>query len=310
MISGITGQDGSYLAELLLGRGYEVHGVVRPGTDPARSHLAGVLAQLTLHRANLTDHLAVMAVVEAVQPLEIYHLAAQTHVAQSELDPAGTLRQNVLGTLHILEAVRRLKEPPRLFHASTAQIFGQPDRDPQNEQTPVRPANPYGQSKALATELVRTWRREFGVFAVNGILFNHESPRRGPEFATGKICRAAAAIRAGTQKELVLGDISARRDWGDAREFVDGFWRSLQAAQPDDYVFATGRLHSVEDLLGLAFGTLGLDWRAHVRSDSSLFRKAEATRMVGDPAKAARELGWVPRKSFPDLIAEMVAAVS
>lgn len=310
LITGIAGQDGSYLAEFLLARDYEVHGLVRISTDVSRTHIAGIASQLTLHRADLTDHSAVDALVTAASPHEIYHLAAQSHVADAERNPEATLRQNVLGTLHLLEATRRQSEAPRLFHASTAQIFGQPETQPQDESTPIRPINRYGQSKALATELVRSWRREFGLFAVNGILFNHESPRRGLDFVTTKICRAAAAIRAGRQSELSLGDLSALRDWGDAREFIEGFWRSLQAPRADDYVFATGRLHSVQDLLELAFAVVELNWRDHVRIDPGLIRKSDPTRLVGNPAKATRELEWVPRKPLADLVREMVEACS
>ena len=308
LITGITGQDGSYLAELLLARGYTVHGFARASSRVELSHLAPIASQLIFHRGDLADPYAVDAVMAASQPHEVYHLAAQTHVAVAERDPSATLRQNVLGTLHLLEAARRLPAAPRVFHASTAQIFGIPVSEPQDESTPIQPVNPYGQSKALATECVRLWRQEFGLFAVNGILFNHESPRRGPEFVTGKICRAVAAIHAGRQKELSLGDIHALRDWGDAREFVEGFWRALQAPRADDYVFATGRLHSVQQLLELAFGAVNLDWRDHVRTDPTLFRQAEARRMVGNPTKAGRELGWHPQKPFADLVREMVAA--
>jgi len=308
LITGIAGQDGSYLAEFLIARDYEVHGVVRVTTDISCSHIAGIVSRLKIHRADLADSAAMDAVVAAAAPDEIYHLAAQSHVAEADRHPVATLRQNVLGTLHLLEAARRLPVAPRFFHASTAQIFGQPDLQPQDESTPIRPINRYGQSKALATELVRTWRREFGLFAVNGILFNHESPRRGLGFVTTKICHAAAAIRAGRMQELGLGDITAVRDWGDAREFVEGYWRALQAPRADDYVFATGQLHSVRDLLDLAFGVVQLDWRNHVRVDPGMLRKVDPTHLVGNPAKAARELGWFPRKPFADLIREMVEA--
>ena len=241
-------------------------------------------------------------------PQEIYHLAAQSHVADAERDPTDTLRQNVLGTLNLLEAARRLPVVPRFFHASTAQIFGQPSQQPQDETTPIRPINRYGQSKALSTELVRTWREAFGMFAVNGILFNHESPRRGLGFVTTKICRAAAAIRAGHQQELKLGNLAAVRDWGDAREFIVGFWQSLQAPQAADYVFATGQLHSVENLLEIAFGAVQLDWRKHVVVDQNLLRTTDPNQLVGNAAKAACDLGWVARKPFAELIREMVYA--
>lgn len=308
LITGIGGQDGSYLAEFLIARNYEVHGLVRDSMNKPRLHLAGLGEALTLHRADLGDSNAVGALVASAAPQEIYHLAAQSHVADAERDPTDTLRQNVLGTLNLLEAARRLPVVPRFFHASTAQIFGQPSQQPQDETTPIRPINRYGQSKALSTELVRTWREAFGMFAVNGILFNHESPRRGLGFVTTKICRAAAAIRAGHQQELKLGNLAAVRDWGDAREFIVGFWQSLQAPQAADYVFATGQLHSVENLLEIAFGAVQLDWRKHVVVDQNLLRTTDPNQLVGNAAKAACDLGWVARKPFAELIREMVYA--
>lgn len=310
LITGIGGQDGSYLAEFLLDRGYEVHGLVRNSIRKPGCRLEAIASQLKLHPADLGDPVAVGALVTAAAPQEIYHLAAQSHVANAEHDPADTLRQNVLGTLHLLEAARRLPVIPRFFHASTAQIFGQPTRQPQDEATPICPVNHYGSSKAISTELVRLWRENFGLFAVNGILFNHESPRRGLEFVTTKICRAAAAIRAGQQHELKLGNLAAVRDWGDAREFIVGFWLALQAPQAGDYVFATGQLHSVRDLLEIAFGAVNLNWRDHVVLDQDLLRRSDPNQLVGNPAKAARDLGWVARKPFAELVREMVDAAN
>ncbi len=309
LITGITGQDGSYLAELLLARGYAVHGWVRdPAGAASASNLAAVAQRLVFHAAPWNDSGAVAALVHGIAPDEVYHLAAQTHVAGSYADPVGTAEFNGIGTLRILEACRTAPRPPRFFHASSCQIFGQPDAEPQDESTPFRPLNPYGASKAHATDLVRIYRESHRLFAVNGICYNHESPRRGPEFVTGKICRAAAAIAAGATAPLRLGDISARRDWGDAREFVDGFRRSLQAETADDYVLATGVLHSVEDVLEAAFGAVGLEWRRHVEFDPALLRPAEARRLVGNPARAAARLGWTPRNPLRSLIREMVEA--
>lgn len=310
LITGIGGQDGSYLAEFLISRGYEVHGLVRDSEDKPRPHLAAVADQLTVHRAHLGDHVAVRALMVAVAPREVYHLAAQSHVAEAERDPGDTLRQNILGTLNLLEAAGHMSVRPRFFHASTAQIFGQPIHQPQDEETPICPINRYGQSKAISTNLIRTWREDFRLYAVNGILFNHESPRRGSGFVTTKICQAAAAIAAGRQRGLKLGNLAAVRDWGDAREFVVGFWQSLQAPSPGDYVFATGKLHSVQDLLDIAFESVNLDWRDHVVLDEELLRKSDPHQLVGNPAKAARELGWVARKPFAELIREMVAAAA
>jgi GDPmannose 4,6-dehydratase len=307
LVTGITGQDGSYLAELLLARGYAVHGWVR---DPARAaaapHLAAIAPRLAFHAARWDDSTEVASLVHRLAPDEIYHLAAQTHVAGSYADPVGTAEFNGIGTLRLLEACRTAPRPPRLFHASSCQIFGKPETEPQDESTPSRPLNSYGASKAHATDLVRIYRESHRLFAVNGICYNHESPRRGPEFVTGKICRAAAAIARGDGAPLKLGDIKAERDWGDAREFVDGFHRSLQAAAADDYVFATGTLHTVEDVLDAAFGAVGLEWRRHVEFDPALLRPAEARRLVGNPARAAARLGWTPRRPLRSLIREMV----
>ena len=307
LITGVTGQDGSYLAEFLLGRGYEVHGWVRnPEMAAAAPNLRHAASRLTLHSASWSDASEVSDLVHRIGPAEVYHLAAQTHVAGSFADPVGTAAFNVLGTLRLLEACRTAAQVPRFFHASSCQVFGQPATEPQDETTPFRPLNPYGASKAHASDLVRIYRESHALFAVNGICYNHESPRRGSEFVTGKTCRAAAAIAAGDREKLRLGDIKTLRDWGDAREFVEGFWLSLQADTPDDYVYATGILHSVEDVLDAAFGAVGLAWQEHVIFDASLLRRAEARRLVGNPARAGSRLGWKPRNSLRSLIAEMV----
>lgn len=309
LITGITGQDGSYLAELLLSKGYVVHGLVRDLSRSATApNLRAIADCLNLHAAPLGDQTGLGKLFDTVKPDEIYHLAGQTHVARSFADLSGTLQDNVLGTAALLGACEALPVPPRLFFASTCQIFGQPRVEPQDEETPVRPVNPYGASKACATDLVRIARDTGRLYAVSGILYNHESPRRGPEFVTGKICRAVAAIRAGRQESLTLGDTSACRDWGDARDFVEGFWRSLQAREPSDYVFATGKLHSVQDVVEIAFGAVGLDWRQFVQVDRTLFRPAEPTRLVGNPRRAEDRLGWKAKTAFPALIGEMVQA--
>jgi len=303
-ITGLTGQDGSYLAELLLTKGYEVHGLVRSRERFEASPIRHLADRLHLHVGDLSSP-ALGDWVRSVQPDELYHLAAQTHVAVSVQDPLATLDHNVLGTARLLSACRSCPRPPRVFHASTSLVFGQPTTAPQDESTPFRPVNPYGAAKACATDLVRIARDTQGLFAVNGICYNHESPRRGTEFVTAKICRAAAEFKRGRTAKLKLGDVSARRDWGDAREFVQGFWQALQAPKPGDYVFATGRLHSVQDVLRLAFEAVGLCWQDHVETDSKLFRAADPTDLVGNPAKARRELGWESKTSFEDLIREM-----
>lgn len=309
LITGITGQDGSYLAELLVGKGYAVHGLVRNRERAlAAPNLSAVRDRVTLHEAALADSAAVGANLREFVPTEVYHLAGQTHVGASFADVAGTLQDNVLGTAAVIQACQALQPMPRLFFASTSQVFGHATTAPQDEATPFRPISPYGASKACATDLVRIARETGGLFAVSGILYNHESPRRGPEFVTGKICRAAAAVRQGRLQTLQLGDTTAQRDWGDAREYVEGFWRSLQADQPADYVFATGRLHSVQDVVETAFAAVNLDWKAHVEISPDLFRKAEPTHLVGNPTRAFQKLGWQARRPFGALIQEMVQA--
>lgn len=305
LITGITGQDGSYLSEFLLERGYEVHGLVREPSNVAGSRIGPWSGRLKLHAEDFSDGRRLTERLKEIAPTEVYHLAAQTHVAASIADPESTLRINVLGTARILAACRQCPRPPRLFHASTSLVFGEPQTSPQDESTEFRPTNPYAASKACATDLVRIARETEGLFFVNGICYNHESPRRDPSFVTAKICQAAARIRKGLQPSLTLGHVGARRDWGDAREFVTGFWSALQADQPADYVFATGMLHSVEDVLSVAFGTVGLNWKNHVVIDPALFRPADPSQLVGNAARAQRILGWKATVRFEDLIAEM-----
>ena len=302
LITGITGQDGSYLSEHLLARGYEVHGLVRHPAGLASSRIAGWIDRMNLHQSDFGESKHLGELLRRIEPDEVYHLAAQTHVAASVTDPLATLDLNILGT------ARRCPRPPKFFHASTSLIFGEPDASPQDEGTPLRPVNPYGASKACATDLVRIARDTEGLFLVNGICYNHESPRRDPGFVTAKICAAAARIRQGRQKTLSIGNVAARRDWGDAREFVAGFWASLQVDQPTDYVFATGVLHSVEDVLSIAFRTVGLDWQEHVQTDPGLFRSVDPSRLVGNPTRALQTLGWRASTRFEDLIAEMTHA--
>jgi GDPmannose 4,6-dehydratase len=213
-----------------------------------------------------------------------------------------------MGTLRLLEILRDLPDPPRFFHAASSEIFGRPAQTPQTETTPFAPINPYGCAKAFATQMVRVYRDSHGLFAVNGILYNHESPRRGENFVTRKICRAAAAIKAGRQTELALGDTSAQRDWGDARDYVQGMWLALQHPTPDDYLFATGHLHTVQDIIEIAFAAVGLDWHRHVKLDSNFLRPAEPLQLVGDASKARAVLGWTPKTSFSELIREMTLA--
>lgn len=314
-ITGITGQDGSYLTELLLDQGYLVHGAVRRTSTLERSRLAHLYAdpaiynqRLFLHYADLDDPTTLRRVLTKVQPTELYHLAGQSHVGLSFDIPETTCEFTAMGTLRLLEIMRDLPQPPRFFHATSSEIFGQPAQVPQTEDTPIAPINPYGCAKAFATQMVRIYRDSHGLFAVNGILYNHESPRRGENFVTRKICRAAAAIKASRQRILKLGDTSARRDWGYAPDYVRGMWLALRHPTPDDYLFATGELHSVEDVLQQAFNVVGLDWRNYVETDPGFLRPAEPILLVGDASKARAVLGWTAQTSFNDLIREMVLA--
>jgi GDPmannose 4,6-dehydratase len=312
LITGITGQDGSYLAEFLLEKGYEVHGVVRRTSSLSRSRLVHLYddpniyqKRLFLHYADLDDTTTLRRVLVKAQPDEVYHLAGQSHVGLSFEIPESTCETTAMGTLRLLEMLRDLPKPPRFYHASSSEIFGQPKVSPQDEETPMAPVSPYGCAKAFATQMVRIYRASFGLFACNGITYNHESPRRGENFVTRKICKAAAAIKLGLQSELQLGDTSAKRDWGDARDYVWGMWLMLQHRTPEDFVLATGQLHTVQEVVELAFGAAGLDWRKCVKQEARMIRPAEPLRLVGNPAKAGQLLNWAPRRSFEDLIREM-----
>jgi len=312
LLTGITGQDGSYLAELLLEKGYEVHGVVRPDTDlelsrinHLRSESESSKRQFFLHSGSLEDPASLRRILAETQPDELYHLAAQTHVGQSLDSVEATCELAGMGTLRLLEMIRHAAHRPRFFHASSSEIFGRPDVVPQDEQTPMRPVTPYGCAKAFATNLVGVYRQAFGLFAVNGILYNHESPRRGVNFVTQKICRAAAAIKAGTQNELLLGNLDTRRDWGDARDYVRGMWLALNHSAPEDFVFSTGEVHSVQEVLDIAFEAVELHWRKYVKQDPRFFRREEPARLIGNPAKAQRLLDWRAKTSFKQLITEM-----
>ena len=315
LITGITGQDGSYLTELLLDKGYEVHGIVRRTSTLNRPRLKHLYLddsiydqRLFLHYADLDDSTTLRRILVKVAPREIYHLAGQSHVGMSFEIPESTCEMTALSTLRLLEIIRDLPVAPKLYHASSSEVFGQPTIAPQDEQTPFAPVNPYGCAKAFATQMVGIYRRTYGLFACNGIMFNHESPRRGENFVTRKICRAAAAIKLTLEKELLLGDLCAQRDWGDARQYVAGMWLALQYTTPEDFVFATGQLHSVQDLAEHAFAAVGLDWQDYVKVDPRFIRPVEPARLVGNPAKAVRLLNWHAGQPFAELVKEMTLA--
>jgi GDPmannose 4,6-dehydratase len=314
-ITGITGQDGSYLADLLLEKGYEVHGLVRNSSSSHQSRLDHLCNNpaifgntLFLHDGELSDGNRLRTILQNVAPDEVYHLAGQSDVALSFKIPETTGEVIALGTTRLLEIVRDLPKQPKFFHASSSEIFGEPKTSPQTEETPLRPVNPYGCAKAYATQMVEVYRRAFGLFAVNGILFNHESPRRGENFVTKKIARGAAAIKSGKEKYLYLGNLTAKRDWGHSRDYVEGMWLAMQHKEPTTFIFATGKLHSVQDIVEIAFETVGLDWKDHVKQDERFMRATEPTQLVGDASKAKRLLGWEPKTPFRDLIAEMTRA--
>lgn len=312
LISGITGQDGSYLAELALERGCDVHGLVRRTSELDRSRLRKLYLdpsiygkRLWLHYCDLEDGTNLRRLVSKIAPDEFYHLAGQSHVGISFEIPESTCEMVAMATLRILEILRDLDSAPRFFHASSSEIFGAAESAPQDESTPYRPVNPLGCAKAFATRMVTIYRESYGMYLVNGILYNHESPRRGENFVTRKICRAAASIRLGLASELPLGDMSAARDWGYAPDYVEGMWRSLKNDDPGDYVFATGQRHTVGDVVDIAFETVGLNGADHVRRDSRFLRPSDPSRLVGNPSKAESILGWRRTVSFREMIERM-----
>jgi GDPmannose 4,6-dehydratase len=316
-ITGITGQDGSYLAELLLSKGYEVHGLVRRAStinrsriDHLQSYEAGPGRRLFLHYGDLADSVSLVKLLYLLQPDEIYNLAAQSHVRISFEIPEYTADITAVGAARILEAIVEagIGKKVRFYQASSSEMFGKVQDIPQRETTRFWPRSPYGCAKAFAHWLTVNYRESYNLFACSGILFNHESPRRGENFVTRKISIAAARIKAGLQKELHLGNLEARRDWGYAKEYVEGMWRMLQADHPDDYVLATGETHSIRDFLDASFGHVGLDWRDHVRFDDRLLRPAEVDLLVGDYSKAKRELGWEPSTRMAELARLMTDA--
>lgn len=313
LITGITGQDGSYLAELLLNKGYQVHGIVRRSSSLERIRLSSLYqdpqiygSRLHLHYADLTDTTTIRRIVMKVQPTEFYHLAGQSHVGLSFEIPESTCELTAMATLRIMEILRDLPQPPRFLHASSREIFGTPTVSPQDEQTPVNPNSPYGCAKAFATQMTRIYRESHGLFFCNAICYNHESPRRGENFVTRKVTLAAARIKAGLQESLTLGDLDAQRDWGYAADFVAGMWQILQHPVPDDYVLATGQSHSIRQLLQIAFSHVGLDWQRHVEVDQRFLRPADPQALLGNPQKARQVLDWQPSISFEQMVRVMV----
>ncbi len=308
LITGINGQDGACLAEFLLAKGYEVHGMVRrPGTETFE-RIEAIRPRITLHQADLLDQLSIMVLLEEVRPQEVYNLAAQSFVPTSWRQPVLTAEVTALGVTRILEAIRLTDPAIRFYQASTSEMFGSVAEEPQNEQTPFWPRSPYGVAKVYGHWITVNYRESYGLFACSGILFNHESPLRGKEFVSRKISDAAARIKLGLQQKLALGNLDAMRDWGYAGDYVEAMWLMLQQDRPEDFVIATGVKHSVGELAALAFEHVGLNWREHVEVDPQLIRPADINTLRGDAGKARRLLGWTPKVSFAELVRMMVDA--
>jgi GDPmannose 4,6-dehydratase len=309
LITGITGQDGSYLAEWLLEKGYEVHGIVRRVSTENVERIAHLTDRIHLHQADLLDQLSLIQVIQNVQPQEVYNLAAMSSVSKSWQQPTLVGEFTALGATRVLEAIRLLNPRGiRFYQASSSEMFGKVQESPQRESTPFYPRSPYAVSKLYAHWITVNYRESYGIFCSSGILFNHTSPRRGREFVTRKVTEAAARIKLGLQEQLPLGNLEAKRDWGYAGDYVQAMWLMLQEEQPDDYVVASGQTYSVRQVVEMAFDYVDLDWREHVVLDPVLIRPAEVDMLVGDASKARRKLGWAPRVSFQEAIHLMVQA--
>ncbi len=312
LITGITGQDGSYLAEFLLGKGYEVHGLVRHVAleDPEHRlwRIKHTLDKIYLHPGSLESYASIFNVVEKVKPDECYHLAAQSFVSYSFEDEFSTINTNINGTLHTLSAIKQRAPECKFYFAASSEMFGLVKETPQDERTPFHPRSPYGISKVAGFHITQNYREAYNIFACNGIFFNHESPRRGFEFVTRKISMGVAKIKLGIAKELRLGNLEAKRDWGYAPDFVEAMWFVLQQDKPDDYVIATGETHSVREFAEVAFNYVGLNWEDHVITDEMFYRPAEVYELRGDYSKAKRVLGWQPKVKFEELVKIMVEA--
>jgi GDPmannose 4,6-dehydratase len=308
LITGITGQDGSYLAELLLEKGYEVHGMVRRSSTEKFERIEHLRERITLHQGDLLDQRSLVDTLRAARPQEIYNLAAMSYVAVSWLQPTLTAEFTGVGVTRLLEAMREVCPEARFYQASSSEMFGKVLETPQTETTPFYPRSPYGVAKAYGHFITVNYRESYDLFGTSGILFNHESPRRGLEFVTRKITWHAAAIKAGKRSELRLGNLDAKRDWGYALDYVEAMWLMLQQDAPGDYVIATGRTHTVRDCVQIAFDHIGLDWERYVVIDDAFKRPAEVDLLVGDPTKARHILGWEPKTTFEELIRLMVDA--
>ena len=306
LITGITGQDGSYLAELLLEKGYEVHGMVRRSSTETFQRLAGFRDSVTLHTGDLLDQRSLVDVMRECEPREIYNLAAMSFVAASWSQPVLTTEFTATGVTRMLEAMREAAPEARFYQASSSEMFGKVLEVPQRETTPFYPRSPYGVAKTYGHFITVNYRESYDLFACSGILFNHESERRGLEFVTRKVTHGAAAIKLGLAEELALGNLDAERDWGYAKDYVEAMWLMLQRDQPEDYVIATGKANSVRRLVEIAFEHVGLDPDEHVRLDPRFLRPAEVEHLIGDPSKARAQLGWEPRTSFEDMVRLMV----
>lgn len=312
LVTGITGQDGSYLAEFLLERGYEVHGIVRRVAFEDPEHrlwrIRHILDRLILHSASLESYASIFSIVENERPDECYHLAAQSFVSYSFEDEFSTINTNINGTHFILSAIKKKAPECKFYFAASSEMFGLAKETPQNENTPFHPRSPYGISKVTGFYLTQNYKEAYGIFACNGILFNHESPRRGFEFVTRKISNEVGKIKLGLSKELRLGNLEAKRDWGFADEYVRAMWLMLQQNEPDDYVIATGETHSVREFVELAFDHSGLDWEKYVVIDETMYRPAEVYELCGNYSKAKKKLGWEPEVNFRGLVKIMVDA--
>ena len=315
LISGITGQDGSYLAELLIAKGYEVHGLVRRSSSFSTGRIEHLYrdpheedVRLFLHYSDLSDSSSLVTTLNRVKPDEVYNLGAQSHVKVSFEMPEFTADSTGMGTLRLLEAIRHAEWPIRFYQAGSSEMFGKVAERPQSERTPFYPRSPYAVAKVFAHWMTVQYREAYGLFATNGILFNHESPRRGETFVTRKVTRGVASILAGAESKLYLGNLDARRDWGFAPEYVEAMWLMLQHEQPDDFVIATGEMHSVREFVELAFSLVGLDWQRYVEIDPRYFRPTEVDELCGDASKARTVLGWASKTSFAEIVRSMLEA--